>query len=102
MSKQQTFLVLTVAAALAAAAVRVRAADAAASTDAKARALLGQMTLDEKIGQMTQVDMLRDEGPVRYRPACHRLDAQRRRFRPGRQPAAAPGPRPMTASRRWH
>ncbi len=58
MRRPNTLFVLTVAATLAAAAMRVRAADDASAADAKARALLGQMTLDEKIGQMTQVDML--------------------------------------------
>jgi beta-glucosidase len=40
------------------AAPRARAADQTADVEAKARVLLRQMTLDEKIGQMTQVDML--------------------------------------------
>ncbi len=37
---------------------RARAADRPADIDTKAQAILRQMTLDEKIGQMTQVDML--------------------------------------------
>ena len=43
-----------------------RAADPAAEADAKARALLREMTVDEKLGQMTQVDMLalRDKADI--------------------------------------
>ena len=57
MKRLKTLLVLSTAAMLAAA-TPVRAAGQTSATDAKALALLGEMTLDEKIGQMTQVDML--------------------------------------------
>lgn len=66
MRRPKPFVVLTVAATLASASIPVRAADSAGTIEAKALALLAQMTLDEKIGQMTQVDMLaiKDKGDI--------------------------------------
>ena len=51
------------------------------SFDAKAKELVARMTLDEKIGQMTQPDQMFLSGSLRHRNAFHRLRAQRRRFR---------------------
>ena len=50
--------------------------------DAKAKELVARMTLDEKIGQMTQPDQMFFKDPVRYRNLFSRLGSQRRRFGP--------------------
>ena len=57
-----------------------------ASIDAKVDALLKQMTLDEKIGQMTQVDSeALNSHKGRCREILPRLGAQRRRFRSAKE-----------------
>ena len=61
-----------------------QAADDDAAAAAKADEWLKAMTLDEKIGQMTQADLKAVKRQGRHREVRPRLDAQRRRFRPRR------------------
>ena len=61
-----------------------QAADDDAAAGAKADEWLKAMTLEEKIGQMTQADLKAVKRQGRYRQVRPRLDAQRRRLRPRR------------------
>ena len=57
-----------------------RAAPLFSEHDQQVEALLAQMTLDEKIGQMVQVDSKRAEGHDRRAKILPRLGSERRQF----------------------